>query len=98
MKKCKGIILALCLLLLTSCGIGGSKTVVEEKGADDDSRGGGTLTVPLTNFDTLNPLLTQNRSYFYLSHLLFDRLFEYEGSGRMVPALAEHVELSLIHI
>ena len=94
MKKCKGIILALCLLLLTSCGIGGSKTVVEEKGADDDSRGGGTLTVPLTNFDTLNPLLTQNRSYFYLSHLLFDRLFEYEGSGRMVPALAEHVETS----
>lgn len=94
MKKCKGIILALCLLLLTSCGIGSSKTVVEEKGADDDSRGGGTLTVPLTNFDTLNPLLTQNRSYFYLSHLLFDRLFEYEGSGRMVPALAEHVETS----
>lgn len=94
MKKCKGIILALCLLLLTACGMGGSKTVVEEKGADDDSRGGGTLTVPLTNFDTLNPLLTQNRSYFYLSHLLFDRLFEYEGSGRMVPALAEHVETS----
>ena len=50
--------------------------------------------MPLTNFDTLNPLLTQNRSYFHLSHLLFDRLFEYEGSGRLVPSLAEHVETS----
>ncbi|MFR6436843.1 MAG: peptide ABC transporter substrate-binding protein [Peptoniphilaceae bacterium] len=94
MKRCKGIILALCLLLLTACGMGGSKTVVEEKGTSDGAEGGGTLTVPLTNFDTLNPLLTQNRSYFHLSHLLFDRLFEYEGSGRLVPSLAEHVETS----
>ena len=94
MKRCKGIILLLCLLLLTACGMGGSKTVVEEKGIDSGVGGGGTLTVPLTNFDTLNPLLTQNRSYFQLSHLLFDRLFEYEGSGRLVPSLAEHVETS----
>lgn len=94
MKRCKGIILLLCLLLLTACGMGGSKTVVEEKGIDSGIGGGGTLTVPLTNFDTLNPLLTQNRSYFQLSHLLFDRLFEYEGSGRLVPSLAEHVETS----
>lgn len=94
MKTCNGIILALCLLLLTACGMGGSKTVVEEKGTSNGAEGGGTLTVPLTNFDTLNPLLTQNRSYFHLSHLLFDRLFEYEGSGRLVPSLAEHVETS----
>lgn len=93
MKKCKGLLLLLCLLLLTSCSLGGSKKVVEEKGAESD-QGGGTLTVPLTNFDTLNPLLTQNRSYFQLSHLLFDRLFEYEGSGRLVPSIAEHVETS----
>lgn len=94
MKRCKRIVLALCLLLLTACGMGGSKTVVEEKGIDGGAGGGGTLTVPLTNFDTLNPLLTQNRSYFHLSHLLYDRLFEYEGSGRLVPSLAEHVETS----
>lgn len=94
MKRCKGIILLLCLSLLTACGMGGSKTVVEEKGIDSGVGGGGTLTVPLTNFDTLNPLLTQNRSYFQLSHMLFDRLFEYEGSGRLVPSLAEHVETS----
>lgn len=94
MKVCKRIALLLFLLLLTACGMGGSKTVVEEKGTDDGVGGGGTLTVPLTNFDTLNPLLTQNRSYFHLSHLLFDRLFEYEGSGRLVPSLAEHVETS----
>ncbi|MDY3118918.1 MAG: peptide ABC transporter substrate-binding protein [Peptoniphilus sp.] len=94
MKKCKGLLLLLCALLLTSCGWGGSKKVVEESDDRRAADSGGTLTVPLTNFDTLNPLLTQNRSYFQLSHLLFDRLFEYEGSGRLVPSIAEHVETS----
>lgn len=70
-----------------------SHEVVEDDG-ETSSRRGGTLVVPLTNFDSLNPLLTNNRSYYYLSELLYDRLFTYEGSGRMVPSLVEHVERS----
>lgn len=94
MKKSKIFVLFLAVLLLTSCGIlPGSRKVVEEKGAATDTDGG-TLTVPLTNFDTLNPLLTNNNSYYQLSNLLYDRLFAYEGSGRLVPSLVEHVETS----
>ena len=94
MKKSKIFILLLAALLLTSCGIvPGSGKVIEEKGAATDTDGG-TLTVPLTNFDTLNPLLTNNNSYYQLSNLLYDRLFAYEGSGRLVPSLVEHVETS----
>ena len=67
--------------------------MIEEEGGEREADGG-TLTVPLTNFDTLNPLLTNNNSYYQLSNLLYDRLFTYEGSGRMVPSLVEHVETS----
>lgn len=94
MKKSKLLALLLATLLLTSCGIlPGSGKVIEEKGGPKEAHGG-TLTVPLTNFDTLNPLLTNNNSYYQLSNLLYDRLFTYEGSGRMVPSLVEHVETS----
>ena len=94
MKKSNIFVLLLAALLLTSCGIvPGSGKVIEEKGAATDTDGG-TLTVPLTNFDTLNPLLTNNNSYYQLSNLLYDRLFAYEGSGRLVPSLVEHVEIS----
>ena len=94
MKKSKFLVLLLATLLLTSCGIlPGSGKVIEEKGGPQEADGG-TLTVPLTNFDTLNPLLTNNNSYYQLSNLLYDRLFTYEGSGRMVPSLVEHVEIS----
>ncbi|CAC9929461.1 ABC transporter, substrate-binding protein, family 5 [Aedoeadaptatus coxii] len=94
MKKSNIFVLLLAALLLTSCGIvPGSGKVIEEKGATTDTDGG-TLTVPLTNFDTLNPLLTNNNSYYQLSNLLYDRLFAYEGSGRLVPSLVEHVEIS----
>ena len=94
MKKSNIFVLLLTVLLLTSCGIvPGSGKVIEEKGAATDTDGG-TLTVPLTNFDTLNPLLTNNNSYYQLSNLLYDRLFAYEGSGRLVPSLVEHVETS----
>ena len=94
MKKSNIFVLLLAALLLTSCGIvPGSGKVIEEKGVATDTDGG-TLTVPLTNFDTLNPLLTNNNSYYQLSNLLYDRLFAYEGSGRLVPSLVEHVEIS----
>lgn len=94
MKKSNIFVLLLAALLLTSCGIVPcSGKVIEEKGAATDTDGG-TLTVPLTNFDTLNPLLTNNNSYYQLSNLLYDRLFAYEGSGRLVPSLVEHVETS----
>lgn len=94
MKKSNIFVLLLAALLLTSCGIvPGSGKVIEEKGAATDTDGG-TLNVPLTNFDTLNPLLTNNNSYYQLSNLLYDRLFAYEGSGRLVPSLVEHVETS----
>ena len=94
MKKSNIFVLLLAALLLTSCGIvPGSGKVIKEKGAATDTDGG-TLTVPLTNFDTLNPLLTNNNSYYQLSNLLYDRLFAYEGSGRLVPSLVEHVETS----
>lgn len=94
MKKFKLLTLLLSALFLSSCGIlPGSGKVIEEEGGEREADGG-TLTVPLTNFDTLNPLLTNNNSYYQLSNLLYDRLFTYEGSGRMVPSLVEHVETS----
>ena len=30
---------------------------------------GGNVILPLTNFDTLNPLMTENSSYYFLANL-----------------------------
>ncbi|MDD7363316.1 MAG: peptide ABC transporter substrate-binding protein [Peptoniphilus sp.] len=95
MKRTKLVAVAALFMLLTACGLApSSHQVVEQKGAGGSARQGGTLVVPLTNFDTLNPLLTENESYYQLSNLLYDRLFVYEGSGRMVPSIADHVDVS----
>lgn len=95
MKQTKWILVLVLLLCLGGCNIlPGKEKVIEQKRGDIGVKQGGTLTVPLTNFDTLNPLLTHNRSYYQLCNLFYDRLFVYESSGRMVPSLVEHVEIT----
>ncbi|VEJ35331.1 Putative binding protein ygiS precursor [Aedoeadaptatus ivorii] len=97
MKARKFLVLLLSLLLLLVGCSGGLRSAKEIDSKDRpvaERREGGTLHVPLTNIDTLNPLLTENQSYFQLSKLLYDQLFVFEGSGRMIPSLVEHVEVS----
>ncbi|MDO5301059.1 MAG: peptide ABC transporter substrate-binding protein [Tissierellia bacterium] len=79
------------LVLITACGGRGEAEVpvVVQPPAS-----GGAITVPLTNFDTLNPLLTTNEDYHQFSQLIYNSLYTHENDGSLKPQLAEHVERS----
>lgn len=54
---------------------------------------GGQLILPVTNINSLNPLLVSNRSYYYFSKLMFESLFEYGENYNIVNQLAESYSL-----
>ncbi|NLY44896.1 MAG: peptide ABC transporter substrate-binding protein [Tissierella sp.] len=81
------------ILLLTGCGPANVIDTVYEN--DDDSTldlsptEGGQVIIPLTNFSTLNPLLTTNSHYHYFSKLIFEGLFDFNQDLSIEPKLAE---------
>lgn len=50
---------------------------------------GGQVVLPLTPFNTLNPLMTSNLSYYYFSKLIYEGLYEFNDSIEPTPQLAE---------
>lgn len=54
---------------------------------------GGEVVLPLTPFNTLNPLMTSNLSYYYFSKLIFEGLFEYNENMEPVEQLAEKYDI-----
>ncbi|NLY86635.1 MAG: peptide ABC transporter substrate-binding protein [Tissierellia bacterium] len=50
---------------------------------------GGNVILPLTNFDTLNPLMTENSSYYFFSKLIFEGLFDFDKNLNIIPQLAK---------
>lgn len=55
---------------------------------------GGEVILPLTNFKTLNPLITDNSYYYQFSKLIFEGLFEFDENLNIVPRLAESYTIS----
>ncbi|MFA5576193.1 MAG: peptide ABC transporter substrate-binding protein [Tissierellaceae bacterium] len=55
---------------------------------------GGQIVVPLTNFDTLNPLMTENSSYYFFSKLMFEGLFEFDEDLNIKNQLAKSYAIS----
>lgn len=63
------------------------------------------LSLPLTSFNSLNPLYMENSSYFYFSKLIYEGLFEYDQNLEPIPRLVstytigedgKSIELALI--
>ncbi len=54
---------------------------------------GGTMVVPISHVDTLNPLLDNSLSQYYFNKLIFEGLFEFDESLDINPALAESYEI-----
>jgi len=74
------------------------KTPTEDKNigqvdTEDIPEAGGQVLAPLTNFNTLNPLLTDNSSYYHFSKLIFEGLFEFDDNLKPVPLLAEDYQI-----
>lgn len=53
---------------------------------------GGTLALPVTAVDTLNPYLTRDRYVYYMTCLVFESLFVRTGESQVKPWLAESWE------
>lgn len=54
----------------------------------------GEIVLPLTNFESLNPVYTDNLYYFYFSKLIYEGLFDYDENLRPIPKLAESYIIS----
>lgn len=98
MKHKKYLILILVLALLTTTiGCENSDISTETGGKVDENQldseespvEGGQVVLPLTTLSTLNPLMTENKSYYHFSKLIFEGLFEFDKDLNVVGQLAE---------
>lgn len=52
------------------------------------------VSLPLTSFDTLNPIYMDNLSYYHFSKLVFDGLFKHDSNMEPIPELASTYTVS----
>lgn len=87
------IVLILTSFLITSCGPVNISDVIGEIDSEDNTdiipKEGGQVTIPLTNFNTLNPLFTTNTNYYHFSKLIFEGLFDFDIDLSIKPKLVE---------
>ncbi|TCO80006.1 peptide ABC transporter substrate-binding protein [Marinisporobacter balticus] len=55
---------------------------------------GGELIIPVIQFDTLNPILNDNKSVYYLNKLIYDGLITLDEKLETQPALAQTWDVS----
>ncbi|QZY56582.1 peptide ABC transporter substrate-binding protein [Crassaminicella profunda] len=55
---------------------------------------GGELSIPVIQFDTLNPILNDNKSIYYLDQLIYEGLIRLDENLNAQPALAESWNVS----
>lgn len=83
------LILSMFLSLLTGCEDNTSQQGEENEDTLNylivDS---GQVVLPLTPYNTLNPLLTNNKHYYYFSKLMYEGLFEFDEHLEAFPKLA----------
>lgn len=94
-KKTISFIFIILLLLLSATACNTDNIVKEIPGnniAEDvgnEPTEGGGIVIPLTNLNTLNPLMTENISYYHFSKLIFEGLFELDNDLNVIPKLAD---------
>ena len=54
----------------------------------------GEISLPLTGFNDLNPLLVDNSDYYHFSKLMFESMFDYDSVLEPVPHLASTFTIS----
>lgn len=98
MKYKKYLCLALVILMtITTIGCQKSELAIGNEDKTEDIETpieftpveGGQVVLPLTTFNTLNPLITENSSYYYFSKLIFESLFEFDNDLNITNQLAE---------
>lgn len=91
--------LCLSLVLTTLVGCDESTSTMSTKDNTENTvnyliTNGGQVILPLTNFNTLNPLMTENTYYHYFSKLIFEGLFEFDNRLEPQPRLAQSYSIN----
>lgn len=89
------LVVVLLLAFFTGCNTEENDTATdsEEVSIDYMIVEGGEVSLPLTPFNTLNPLMTNNLSYYYFSKLMLEGLFEFDENLEPTFQLAESYEI-----
>ncbi len=86
------------LIFMSGCAPKQMKPHLEEKTSSEVEDKSPTynshINLPLTNVESLNPLLVKNSDYYQFSQLMYDSLFTVDEDGRMVPNIVEYYELT----
>lgn len=94
------IILSLLAILIGGCELEKENLDIDVENKDETviveytPEVGGEIIVPLTNFNTLNPLMTENNSYYYFSKFIFESLFEFDDNLNLQKQLIEDYNLT----
>ena len=89
----KTIILLMVIMIMLNYGCRTEITNTEQQEYNYLVAETGEINVPLTPFESLDPLTTENMSYFYLSGLIFEGLFTLDENLRPKENLATAYDL-----
>ncbi len=98
MKK-KVFLFLLCLFCISTIIIGCQKNIDQPEGTEEDDikikqpAVGGELVLPIIKFNTINPIVNDNESVYFIDQLIYDSLLKLDTSFKPIPALAENWEL-----
>ncbi len=94
MKKSFICILAvlLCISLLGGCGCAPTDEARDYPVLQEGGKG--VVSLPLTHFDTFNPVLTQSDTVLDAMQLVYDSLYRRAADGTVQPLLATATEIS----
>lgn len=92
------ILMILIISILVGCGGGPDDIKYRQIDSKDissiEATPGGSVKLPLTNFDTMHPLFSRNESIYQLNNLVYESLFNYTAEGSIEVGLAEHYQIS----
>lgn len=99
MKRKLSICLGLGLLLITLTACKGEVPAKRDKAEqapkleDFSPTYGGEVSLALTRFETLNPLMTENKYYYYFSKLIYESMLDFDENFQVKESLAESYRL-----
>lgn len=94
MKKSIALILSTLICIAVLCGCGCARRDGEGDNVIYKEGGAGVISLPLTHFDTFNPVLTQSDTVLDAMSLVYDSLYRRGSDGVVVPVLAVKTDIS----
>ncbi|MCT4611908.1 MAG: ABC transporter substrate-binding protein [Clostridia bacterium] len=92
----KKILVVFMLLTVVLTGCGKEKEVIEDKTEVVDLKPdfGGEMNIAIDSIDNPNPILVEGKDMEELLDIAYERLFDYDAEGKIIPVIAKNLEVS----